>query len=400
MPAGAAVTQPVPGGAVAQPVAAAAPVPPPGASSGPGFLAAHCVKCHGAQKQKGKLRVDSIAALLQGGTNGAALVPGSPDKSSILKRVRLPLSDEEHMPPVKEPQPTAAEVAALAAWIRVGAGAGGSAQPAGGAVASKSNPSSGSSGSIAGAGAGATATAAATAPDTSDSTTAAAAGSEPASAVASGANSASPSTVATGSAPSTPASSTGPVAVSGPADPTLLQSLPAEVALFADAVQPLFREKCGKCHIKDKPAGGLGVDQYAQLLEGGYSGAGVAPKSRTGSVVMQRLVLPADDGDHMPPEGEPALSADEVELVGAWIDQGAPAKGLTETAKLTAGAARALSARGVKGSGPQPLPAQAGGCAACSVPGAPQSKWLELQAVALVGGAALLTTRRRNRRTG
>jgi len=170
--------------------------------------------------------------------------------------------------------------------------------------------------------------------------------------------------------------------------------LPPEVALFSDAVQPLFREKCGKCHIKDKPAGGLGVEQHAQLLEGGFSGAGIVPKDRSASAVMQRLVLPPDDGDHMPPEGEPVLTADEVELVGAWIDQGAPATGLTDTAKLTAGAARALSARGVKGNGPQPLAAQAGGCAACSVPGAPQSKWLELQAAALLGAVALLTTRR------
>jgi hypothetical protein len=166
--------------------------------------------------------------------------------------------------------------------------------------------------------------------------------------------------------------------------------------LFADAVQPLFREKCGKCHIRDKPAGGLNVDQHAQLLEGGFSGAGIVPKDRKASFVMQRLVLPPSNDEHMPPEGEPALSADEVELVGAWIDQGAPAKGITETAKLTAGAARALSARGVK-AGPPPLAAQAGGCAACSVPGAPQSRWLGLQALALAAATAVLATRRHTR---
>jgi hypothetical protein len=178
----------------------------------------------------------------------------------------------------------------------------------------------------------------------------------------------------------------------------LLQRLPSQVALFSDAVQPLLREKCGKCHIKDKPAGGLGVEQRAQLIEGGFSGAGIVPKDRKASIVMQRLVLPPHDDEHMPPEGEPVLAADEVELIGAWIDQGAPAQGLTETAKLTAGAARALSARGMK-SGPAPIATQAGGCAACSVPGAPQSKWLGLQAMALVGAAALMTARRRTRRT-
>jgi hypothetical protein len=186
------------------------------------------------------------------------------------------------------------------------------------------------------------------------------------------------------------------VAESSPAEPQLLKNLPEQVALFADAVQPLFREKCGKCHIKDKPAGGLNVGAHAALLEGGFSGPGVVPKDRKASFVMQRLVLPPSNDEHMPPEGEPALSADEVELVGSWIDQGAPAQGPTATARLTAGAARALSARGVKGSPSQPpaVAAQAGGCAACSVPGAPQSKWLGLQTAALIAAAGLIVTRR------
>jgi hypothetical protein len=177
-----------------------------------------------------------------------------------------------------------------------------------------------------------------------------------------------------------------------------LQSLPPQVELFSAAIEPLFREKCGKCHIRDKPAGGLNVEKHAQLLEGGFSGPGVIAKDRKASFVMQRLVLAPSDDEHMPPEGEPTLNADEVELIGSWIDHGAPAAGPTETATLTAGAARALSARGLKGDGhPQTLSAQSGGCAACSVPGAPQSKWLGLQALSLVAAASLLALRRRTR---
>ncbi len=41
------------------------------------LLAARCASCHGAAKQKGKLRVDSIEALLAGGKSGAAVVPGN-----------------------------------------------------------------------------------------------------------------------------------------------------------------------------------------------------------------------------------------------------------------------------------------------------------------------------------
>jgi uncharacterized membrane protein len=400
---GAATEPPAPA-----PVAAAASA---GARSGPAFLAAHCEKCHGAQKQKGKLRVDSVAAMLKGGQNGAALVPGNPDKSAVLQRVRLSLGDTDHMPPSKEPQPSAAEIAVFAAWIRAGAG-GGSGQPA---VAAKSGTGNSALAGAATSASGATTGAiaanrndAVTAPPsnasrpTSDAATPTSDAATPTSDAATsptGATSSSPGDSASNTAGNSAAASNASANanVSGPPDPALLQSLPPEVAFFHDAVQPLLREKCGKCHIKDKPAGGLNVDQQAQLLEGGFSGAGIVPKDRGASVVMQRLVLPPDDGDHMPPEGEPVLAADEIELIGAWIDQGAPAQGLTETAKLTAGAVRALSARGVKAPAGT-LSAQAGGCAACSVPGAPQSKFLELQAFALLGAAAVLNARRRSRR--
>ena len=345
-------------------------------TSGPGFLAAHCEKCHGPAKQKGKLRVDSVAGLLKGGANGAALVPGSPDKSSVVQRLRLALSDEDHMPPAKEPQPTAAEIALLAAWIRAGAGGGAAASSA---VAAKSpGTTTASASDSASASASDSTSGSATAP-----VSATVPASEPATTPSGASSAAEPAVVAD---------------VSGPADPALLQSLPAQVELFSTAVEPLFREKCGKCHIRDKPAGGLNVEKHAQLLEGGFSGPGIVAKDRKASFVMQRLVLAPSDDEHMPPEGEPTLNADEVELIGSWIDQGAPAAGATETARLTAGAARALSARGVKGeSQSQTLSAQAGGCAACSVPGAPQSKWLGVQALALTAAASILVFRRHSR---
>jgi hypothetical protein len=362
---------------VAPPEAPAPATPPPaaGATSGPAFLAMHCEKCHGGAKQKGKLRVDSVAALLKGGANGAALVPGSPDKSSIVQRVKLALSNDEHMPPAKEPQPTPAEIAALVSWVRSGASSSVAAKPASGAsMAAASTSGTGSSGTPSGAAPGASTSPSAPTAETPVAAT--------------------PSAPAAGEAPA-PAT---PAGVSGPADPSVLQELPDHVALFSDAVKPLLHEKCGKCHIKDKPAGGLGVAEHAQLLEGGFSGPAVVPKDRKASFLMQRLVLPPSDDEHMPPEGEPVLSADEIELVGSWIDQGAPASAPTETAKLTAGAARALSARGIKGSSQPPsVSAQAGGCAACSVPGAPQSKWLGLQTAALLAALALALTRRATR---
>src|ERR1019366_4787199 len=52
------------------------------------ILAGTCFKCHGGEKTNGKLRVDSRAALLQGGRSGPALVPGDPDKSLLVQALR------------------------------------------------------------------------------------------------------------------------------------------------------------------------------------------------------------------------------------------------------------------------------------------------------------------------
>ena len=51
------------------------------------LLEARCVKCHGTEKQKGELRLDSLEAALKGGENGPALVPGKPGESLLIKLV-------------------------------------------------------------------------------------------------------------------------------------------------------------------------------------------------------------------------------------------------------------------------------------------------------------------------
>jgi hypothetical protein len=58
-------------------------------SAGPeDLLQARCVSCHGAEKQKGGLRLDSRASLLKGGDTGPAAVPGEPESSLLLRAAR------------------------------------------------------------------------------------------------------------------------------------------------------------------------------------------------------------------------------------------------------------------------------------------------------------------------
>ena len=80
-----------------------------------------CYSCHGSEKQKGKLRLDEEVYILKGGANGAALVKGKAEESELVKRILLPLNDEDHMAPKEKPQLTANEIALLKWWIKNGA---------------------------------------------------------------------------------------------------------------------------------------------------------------------------------------------------------------------------------------------------------------------------------------
>src|SRR5262245_48660568 len=85
------------------------------------ILTEHCFKCHGDTKgkePKGGLRLDSRSAILKGGDNGTALVPGEPNKSRLIEAVRY-LNTDLQMPP-KGKLPDAA-IDELAAWVKAGA---------------------------------------------------------------------------------------------------------------------------------------------------------------------------------------------------------------------------------------------------------------------------------------
>src|SRR5688572_28924905 len=59
--------------------------------------------------------------ILKGGKSGAAIVPGKAEESELIKRILLPLSDEDHMAPKEKPQLTANEVSLLKWWVDNGA---------------------------------------------------------------------------------------------------------------------------------------------------------------------------------------------------------------------------------------------------------------------------------------
>ena len=504
------------------------------------LLAKYCVECHGPKKQKGKLRLDSLEAMLKGGEGGPAAVAGSSATSELVKRVKLPADDDDRMPPEGKPGPTLEDLAVIAFWIDRGAsptlrvrdtlapadgrklleaalakapsvpgavtsvaprgrreGAGGlrrenlerklprirlrrrkptpnanehgsakdaepaaeetrrpenqqavaceerdpgrvSAERPGGArrtlrevprlLEEKRRPSrrlarsaargrgerprhrsrrsrrernrapravaacdEGSHAAEEGAAAkrrrnlgtrrvGSRAfetrgvrqrqKPVQTVSKAETSPPAASPESPPTSEPASGSEDSAESdetSVVPNTGRSVDASSPGDSSNDdAPADAELLARVPERIVLYEQAVRPLLATRCGKCHSGAKPAARLRVDDYAALVEGGLSGPGIVPGKPDESFVVQRIGLPASHDDHMPPEGEPPMTADEIALVRFWILRGAARELALPSKDVPASPLRAAAEYVPKGAESPPLRADAG-CAACAI---------------------------------
>jgi WD domain, G-beta repeat/Planctomycete cytochrome C len=103
---------------------------------------------------------------------------------------------------------------------------------------------------------------------------------------------------------------------------------PSKVVTFAD-VQPIIRESCEHCHNEDKDKGGLLMISYDALMAGGDHGSVVIPRDSGSSRLIQML-----EGKITPrmPYKEDPLSASELNLLRAWIDEGALPGTVADTA--------------------------------------------------------------------
>ena len=117
-------------------------LPPPSPKTGATYAAdirpifeVSCFRCHGADRQRGRLRLDSLEAALKGGEDGRVIEPGDSAKSSLVIAVAR-LDPDEAMPPIRKGGPggpppsgnhpparplTADEVGLIRAWIDQGA---------------------------------------------------------------------------------------------------------------------------------------------------------------------------------------------------------------------------------------------------------------------------------------
>ena len=87
------------------------------------ILERHCVVCHGPEKQKAGLRLDSYAWVMKGAESGAMVLPGNAAGSELHRRITLPAGDEEVMPSEGKPLLSREEIKNIELWIRGGASA-------------------------------------------------------------------------------------------------------------------------------------------------------------------------------------------------------------------------------------------------------------------------------------
>jgi hypothetical protein len=109
-------------------------LPPPSTKQGVTYaadiqpiFAKSCYPCHGPKtaKPKGKLRLDTLEAVLKGGEDGPALVKGDSAKSVMVAQVSHLGDPDDYMPPPNnkanaEPL-TKEQIGLIRAWIDQGA---------------------------------------------------------------------------------------------------------------------------------------------------------------------------------------------------------------------------------------------------------------------------------------
>ena len=85
-------------------------------------------------------------------------------------------------------------------------------------------------------------------------------------------------------------------------------------------VRPILAQNCYSCHGLEAQQSGLRLDLRQPALRGGDYGPVITPGNSADSKLIKRLVH-GDGGLQMPPTGP--LSAEEIGILRAWIDQGA-----------------------------------------------------------------------------
>lgn len=105
--------------------------------------------------------------------------------------------------------------------------------------------------------------------------------------------------------------------------PRVTRVITDSTALFTATIEPILESKCYGCHNSRKAKGDLVLTSLESIREGGKNGPLWKPEDAAHSLLVERLLLPIDHKEHMPPKDKAQLTEDELTFIQLWIDQGA-----------------------------------------------------------------------------
>jgi hypothetical protein len=106
---------------------------------------------------------------------------------------------------------------------------------------------------------------------------------------------------------------------------TAVRGQAADSPRFEKDVLPVLTARCLKCHGGAKPKAGLDLRTRSGMLKGGESGPALVPGASARSLVFEMIRK-----GEMPPAKNGKLTGEEVALIQAWIDGGAPVDSVAE----------------------------------------------------------------------
>jgi uncharacterized membrane protein len=92
---------------------------------------------------------------------------------------------------------------------------------------------------------------------------------------------------------------------------------------YPDLVTPILEDKCYSCHGSAKQKGKLRLDSPEDILKGGKDGIILVAGNVEESELIDRIQLPREHEDHMPPKEKKQLTTQEIKIINTWIATGA-----------------------------------------------------------------------------
>lgn len=93
--------------------------------------------------------------------------------------------------------------------------------------------------------------------------------------------------------------------------------------LYFATIEPMLETKCYGCHNDKKAKGNLILTSLEDIAKGGKNGDLWKPHDAANSLIVERLSLPLESKEHMPPKDRAQLTEDEIHFISLWIDAGA-----------------------------------------------------------------------------